>query len=162
MILDVYENIGVDVRGVEALISWVKAITVCRDFEEFHLSLRQEDEIEGESELSDEESDDEGNEDEEENDDDDDRDGDGNGERDIHTWHDLIQETIMPSLLDLEAHFTSGDHFNQPPHVKISIKGGMEADLNYVKSSLARLEMSGLDVIRKGASNGIGVVPGRF
>ncbi|KAH6905267.1 hypothetical protein BKA70DRAFT_1293852 [Coprinopsis sp. MPI-PUGE-AT-0042] len=144
IIFDVDEKFGVDVRAVVALVDWIKAITACKDLEEFHLSLNGPND-ESDSEESDDESYDE------ESDDD---------ESDIN-WYDLLQETFMPSLLDLEAHFTSGTHFKRPPRVKISLKDGTAMDLKYVQSSLARLEMSGLEVVKKGQGLGSSAILGR-
>lgn len=129
VILQVDEGAGVDVSAVEALVSWIKAITVCRELEEFHLSLRLDNEYDAGGEDSDDETDEE--------------------EGGI-SWYGLLEEIIMPFLLDLEVYFTSGARFAQAPHVKISMKDGMEADLSYVRSSFSQLFRTGLDVTRKG------------
>ncbi|KAH6905047.1 hypothetical protein BKA70DRAFT_1294788, partial [Coprinopsis sp. MPI-PUGE-AT-0042] len=67
----------------------------------------------------------------------------------IHrNWSALVKETIVPSLLDLEAHLASTIHFKRPPRVKVSIQGAIKAHLEYVQSCLARLKKSGLVVVQ--------------
>jgi hypothetical protein len=130
VIFEVDGRVTVDVRAVSCLFSWIEAVTACKDLEGFHLSLSQ---LDNEYGVCGGDSDDEDEE-----------------EGSFAPWDRLLRESVIPSLLDLEAYFTSGTHFNRAPHVKISLKGGLKADINYVQSNLARLGMSGLDVIAKG------------
>ncbi|KAH6905284.1 hypothetical protein BKA70DRAFT_1293894 [Coprinopsis sp. MPI-PUGE-AT-0042] len=57
----------------------------------------------------------------------------------------LIEQVILPALLELQAYLTRDKH-RVPPRVKISVNCAREEDLEPIRVRLARLEASGLDV----------------
>lgn len=63
----------------------------------------------------------------------------------------MIEQVILPSLLELQAYLTQ-DKYRKPPRVKISVNCARDEDLEFIRASLARLETSGLDVNSIGES----------
>ncbi|KAH6901520.1 hypothetical protein BKA70DRAFT_683124 [Coprinopsis sp. MPI-PUGE-AT-0042] len=57
----------------------------------------------------------------------------------------MIELSIMPALLDIQAFFNQDKH-RIPPRVKISVNCAREEDLAPIRAGLAELETSGLEV----------------
>lgn len=58
----------------------------------------------------------------------------------------IIEQAIMPVLLDMQAYFTR-DERRKPPHVKVSVNcRGEDSDIAPIKVGLAGLEKFGLEV----------------
>jgi hypothetical protein len=57
----------------------------------------------------------------------------------------MIEQTIMPSLLELQAYLTQ-DRYGTPPKVKLSVNCSSEEGLEVIRAGLPRLAKAGLEV----------------